>query len=71
MLLGSSQCGKSALAARFLDKEVFLKDYRETIVDSFNQIMFMLDNKGSKNRKIKLSIRDVGHRFIRDNMLKD
>lgn len=54
-----------------MDKDVFLKEYRETIVDSFNQIMFMLDNKGSKNRKINLSIRDVGHRFVRDNMLKD
>jgi len=57
--------------ARFMDKDVFLKEYRETIVDSFNQIMFMLDNKGSKNRKINLNIRDVGHRFLRDNMLKD
>ena len=36
ILLGQSQCGKSALVARFMDKDVYLKEYRETIVDTFN-----------------------------------
>ena len=71
ILLGQSQCGKSALVARFMDKDVYLKEYRETIVDTFNQMMYMLDNNGTRNRKINLSIRDVGHRFVRDNMLAD
>lgn len=30
--------------------------------------MFMLDSKGVKNRKVNLQIKDVGHRFVRDNM---
>ena len=30
----------------------------------------MLDNKGVKNRKVNLNIRDVGHRFVRDTMLE-
>lgn len=30
--------------------------------------MFMLDAKGVKNRKVNLSIKDVGSRFVRDNM---
>ena len=54
-----------------MDKDVYLKEYRETIVDTFNQMMYMLDNNGTRNRKINLSIRDVGHRFVRDNMLAD
>ena len=33
--------------------------------------MFMLDNKGAKNRQVTLNIRDVGHRFARDNMYPD
>jgi len=57
--------------ARFMDKDVYLKEYRETIVDTYNQIMFMLDNNGTRNRKINLSIRDVGNRFVRDNMMAD
>lgn len=34
LLLGESQCGKSALVARFMDKELFLENYSETIVDT-------------------------------------
>lgn len=29
-----------------------------------------MDNKGVKNRKVNLNIRDVGHRFVRDTMLE-
>ena len=33
--------------------------------------MFMLDNKGAKNRKVNINIRDVGHRFCREHMYED
>jgi hypothetical protein len=44
LLLGSSKSGKSALVSRFMDKDVYLKDYHETIVDTYRQLMFMFDN---------------------------
>lgn len=36
MLLGTAESGKSALVSRFMDTEVFLKIYHETIVDSYH-----------------------------------
>lgn len=36
LLLGTAQAGKSALVSRFMDTEVFLKIYHETIVDDYH-----------------------------------
>lgn len=50
VMLGDVKTGKSALVSRFMDTEIFLKNYTETIVDQYKQLMFMLDNSGAKNR---------------------
>lgn len=50
IILGEAWSGKSALVSRFMDKDVYLKEYHETIVDTYKQLMIMLDNKGVKNR---------------------
>ena len=71
LLLGSTKSGKSALVSRFMDKDVYLKDYHETIVDTYRQLMFMFDNQGVRTRKVSLNIRDVGHRFLRESMLQE
>ena len=36
ILLGSSESGKSALVNRFMDTEVFVKVYHETLVDVYH-----------------------------------
>lgn len=36
LLLGTTEAGKSALVSRFMDTEVFLKIYHETIVDDYH-----------------------------------
>ncbi len=36
ILLGDSQTGKSALVSRFMDTEVFVKVYHETMVDTYH-----------------------------------
>ena len=36
ILLGAAECGKSALVSRFMDTEVYLKNYNETIVDTYH-----------------------------------
>jgi len=33
MMVGPTKVGKSALVTRFLDKDVFLSNYHETLVD--------------------------------------
>jgi small GTP-binding protein len=65
LMLGLDECGKSALVSRFMDTEVFLKTYHETLVDLYHQIMFMMDFKGARNRKVTLNIKDCGHRIAR------
>lgn len=71
ILLGAGNIGKSALSSRFCDKDLFVKVYHETIVDIHSQLMLMLDNKGAKYRKVNLKIKDVGHKWIKDNMYDD
>ncbi len=70
VMLGDVKIGKSALVSRFMDTEIFLKNYTETIVDQYKQLMFMLDNSGAKNRQVHLNVRDVGHRFLRPSLLE-
>lgn len=70
-MLGDSQIGKSALVNRFMDRKVFLNDYHETIIDSYKKMMLMLNNKGIRNREVSLNIRDVGAKFIRENMISN
>lgn len=69
LVLGVAELGKSALVSRFMDKDIFVKNYTETMVDQYKQLMFMLDNKGVKNRQVNLNIKDVGHRFVNDTMM--
>jgi predicted GTPase len=69
--LGATGCGKSALVSRFMDKNVYLSAYHETLVDNYTQLMFMLDTKGVRNRKVNLHILDVGHRWVRPQMIKE
>lgn len=45
-----------------------MKAYHETMVDTYHQLMFMLDARGTKDRKVNLNIRDVGSRFARPHM---
>ena len=52
-----------------MDKKVYLNAYHETIIDSYKQMMLMLNNKGIRNREISLNVRDVGAKFIRENMI--
>ena len=33
--------------------------------------MFMLDNRGAKNRKVTLNIKDVGSRWVRQHMYEE
>lgn len=56
LLIGAAGCGKSALVSRFMDKNVYLSAYHETLVDNYTQLMFMLDTKGVRNRKVNLHI---------------
>lgn len=50
ILLGASKVGKSALASRFMDKEVYLAKHIETVIDSYRQMMFMFNSRGIKDR---------------------
>ena len=54
-----------------MDTEVFVKVYHETMVDTYHQLMFMLDSRGTKDRKVNLNIKDVGSRFAREGMYAD
>lgn len=71
ILLGSQACGKSALVSRFMDSDVYSGMYQETMLDQYKQLMYMLDSKGRKNRQVNLNIRDVGHKYARDSMVKE
>jgi hypothetical protein len=51
-----------------MDTQVFVKAYHETMVDTYHQLMFMLDMRGTKDRKVTLNIKDVGSRFARPHM---
>ena len=40
-------------------------------MDHYKQTMFMLDSKGVRNRRVNLNIRDVGHKYARDNLVQE
>jgi GTPase SAR1 family protein len=71
VLLGSQACGKSALVSRFMDSDVYSAEYQETMLDQYKQLMYMLDSKGVRNRQVNLNIRDVGHKYARDTVVKE
>ena len=71
VILGDAQVGKSALVARLLDDDAFVKKYQPTLSDQFKQQMFMLDAEGSRTREITMNIKDIGHKFINYEALID
>lgn len=71
VLVGQARCGKTSLAYRFVDRASFLDDYEPTYVDTYEQEMNMIDPSDGLNRVVNLTICDIGHDTLKEQMLKD
>ena len=70
-LVGDSTVGKSALICRFMDNSIFIEDYEPTILDTFTQEMSILDPADGLQRDISLTIKDIGSKVLKENMLTE
>lgn len=70
-LIGAANSGKTSLAYRFVDRSVFLNEYEPTIVDTYEQEMNMIDPFDGLNRVVNLTIVDIGHHVLKEQMLAD
>ena len=69
--MGQARCGKSALTYRFVDRSSFLQEYEPTIVDTYEQEMRMIDPSDGLNRVVNLTIVDIGHSILKEDMLAE